>query len=211
VLAGAKKRAGQEQEPKKYTVGVVVQSNFGAEWDLHIGRVPVGKLLMDPKKRATHEAELHADTKEPARPRTPTEPTNAGPNKDGSIIVVVATDAPLHPTQLRRLAKRCTTGLGRVGGWGSNSSGDIFLAFSTAAHVPRQSDSRWTPTVGQEVELLETETMNALFEATADATEEAIYNSICMAEDTVGPLGREVKAIDLEKLQGVLEKWYVRD
>jgi len=65
--------------------------------------------------------------------------------------------------------------------------------------------------VGQEVELLETETMNALFEATADATEEAIYNSICMAEDTVGPLGREVKAIDLEKLKGVLEKWYVRD
>jgi len=211
VLAGAKKRVGQRQEPKKYTVGVVVQSNFGAEWDLHIGRVPVGKLLMDPKKRATHEAELHAETRELMRSRTPTEPTNAGPNKDGSIIVVVATDAPLHPTQLRRLAKRCTTGFGRAGGWGSNSSGDIFLAFSTAEHIPRDFDSRWTPTVGQEMELLETETMNALFEATADATEEAIYNSICMAEDTVGPLGREVKAIDLEKLRGCLEKWYVRD
>lgn len=205
VLSGSVKRHGEEPQRKTYTLGVLVQSNFGHIWDLHIGRVPVGKLLMDPAKRAAHEAELHS----PPPPSSSLPLRSTTPRKDGSIIAIIATDAPLHPTQLKRLAKRVTVGLSRVGGWGSNSSGDIFLAFSTAAHIPREADSRWVPTVGQEVELLETETMNALFECAADATEEAIYNSLCMAQDTEGPQGRRAEAIDLEKLREVLQRWYV--
>ena len=107
---------------------------------------------------------------------------DAKQKKDGSIIVVIATDAPLHPVQMQRLAKRATVGLSRVGGWGSNSSGDIFLAFSTAHEIPRDPPMSWKPTVSQHGPILEDTSINALFEATADATEEAIYNALCMAE-----------------------------
>lgn len=121
---------------------------------------------------------------------------------------MLATDAPLHPLQLQRLAKRATVGLARVGGWGSNSSGDIFLTFSTAEKIPVQGKtSRFTPAVVQSVDVLVDDTINALFECAADATEEAIYNVLCMAEDTRGPLGREIKAMDLERLKSVMEKY----
>ena len=110
-----------------------------------------------------------------------------GKPKDGSIIVVLATDAPLHPVQLQRLAKRATVGLARVGGWGPNSSGDIFIAFSTAQKIPVHGEtSVYTPTVVQSIDVLVGGTINALFECAADATEEAIYNVLCMAEDTRG-------------------------
>ncbi|CAF1018741.1 unnamed protein product [Adineta steineri] len=128
-------------------------------------------------------------------------------NKDGSIIVVIATDAPLSSTQLQRLAKRATVGLSRVGGWGSNSSGDIFIAFSTAHEIPRAPKFSWNPTVSQTIPIIEDPSINALFEATADAVEEAIYNALCMAEDMTGPMGFEVKAMDLEKVKQLMEKY----
>lgn len=177
-----------------YTVAALVQANYGSKRDVRIGGVPVGMMFIDEdmrKERLDREEE-----------------GNPAKVKDGSIIIVLATDAPLHPLQLQRLAKRATVGLARVGGWGSNSSGDIFLAFSTAEKIPAQGKtSRSTPVVVQSVDVLVDDTINALFECAADATEEAIYNVLCMAEDTRGPLGREIKAMDLERLKSVMEKY----
>lgn len=112
--------------PTTYTVGVLVQANYGSPENLHVGGVPVGRILKE--QGALTKAEAPTDgSKEP--------------RKDGSIIIVVATDAPLVPIQLQRLATRVTVGLGKVGGYGSNSSGDIFLAFSTANKVAYQEFS----------------------------------------------------------------------
>ena len=200
ILAGFKGGTGSASrvvgglvrgESVKYTVAALVQANYGAKRDVRIGGVPVGKIFQD------EDAEKEEVAKE-----------NAGKVKDGSIIIVLATDAPLHPIQLQRLAKRATVGLARVGGWGSNSSGDIFVAFSTAHKIPVQEKMPgYTPSVVQGVDILVDETINALFECAADAVEEAIYNVLCMAEDTKGPLGREVKAMDLERLKVVMEKY----
>jgi D-aminopeptidase len=203
ILAGFKGGTGSASrvvdglvrgESVKYTVAALVQANYGAKRDVRIGGVPVGKIFLD------EDAEEEEVAKENAG--------DQGKVKDGSIIIVLATDAPLHPIQLQRLAKRATVGLARVGGWGSNSSGDIFVAFSTAHKIPVQDKvSRYIPSVVQGVDILVDETINALFECAADAVEEAIYNVLCMAEDTKGPLGREVKAMDLERLKVVMEKY----
>ena len=203
ILAGFKGGTGSASrvvdglvrgERVKYTVAALVQANYGAKRDVRIGGVPVGRIFL----------EEDAEKEEMAKEDT----GNQGKAKDGSIIIVLATDAPLHPIQLQRLAKRATVGLARVGGWGSNSSGDIFVAFSTAHKIPVQEKMpRYTPSVVQGVDILVDETINALFECAADAVEEAIYNVLCMAEDTKGPLGREVKAMDLERLKVVMEKY----
>lgn len=196
VIRGKVILEGQEEKEVEYTVATLVQANYGSIWDLHIGRVPVGKLMMDPKLRQLKE--------EPLKPK------DKGPLKDGSIIAIVATDAPLHPIQLQRLAKRVTVGLARVGGWGSNSSGDVFLAFSTAAKIPRETaDGPFDTATRVQINTILDDTSNALFEAVADCTEESIYNAMCMAEDTKGPLGRDIKAINLEQLKVLLEKHYV--
>ena len=181
------------KKPVTYTVGVLTQCNYGAKRDLRIGGVPIGRLLEE------EETEIESMKRQ--------ELEDARQQKEGSIIVVVATDAPLHPIQMQRLAKRATVGLSRVGGWGSNSSGDIFLAFSTAHEIPRSPAFSWKPTVSQYGPILEDVSINALFEATADATEEAIYNTLCMAEDMTGPMGFEAKALDLEKLRQLMEKY----
>ncbi|KAI9829424.1 MAG: hypothetical protein M1819_006361 [Sarea resinae] len=177
--------------PKDFTIGVLAQCNFGGKRFLRFGGVPVGRIFeeQDSKAEKIRQEELEK-TKQ----------------KDGSIIIVIATDAPLHPTQLQRLAKRATSGLSRVGGWGSNSSGDIFLAFSTAHEIPRDPGRSPNPTVSQSIPLLEDTSIDSLFEATTDAVEEAIYNAICMAETMVGPLGRTIEAIDLDRLQRLMEK-----
>lgn len=190
------KTAGQELVQTKYTVGVLAQCNFGQKRDLRVTGVPVGRLFKE-----EDDASAATGSKETSAAPLP------GDTKDGSIIVVIATDAPLLPIQLQRLAKRATVGVSRVGGWGSNSSGDIFLAFSTAAEIPRAPPTSWTVTVGQSVEVVQDVTMNALFESVADATEEAIYNALCMAEDTTGPKGRSMKAIDLLRLKNTMEKY----
>ena len=104
-----------------------------------------------------------------------------------------------------------TVGLSRVGGWASNSSGDIFLAFSTAAEIPRATENDvFVPRVTQSVLLVEENTINALFESVADAVEESIYNAFCMAEDMVGPLRREMKALPLDDLKRLMDKHYVK-
>ncbi|KAK4072604.1 hypothetical protein H0G86_012775 [Trichoderma simmonsii] len=189
VIDGLISEGGEGSKPVKYTIAALVQTNFGTSRDLRVGGVPVGQLMKE---------EVIAD----ASTRREDEGV-----KDGSIIVVLATDAPLHPLQLQRVAKRASVGFSRVGGWGSNSSGDIFLAFSTSHHVPRDPAFSWKPTVGQSVQVVQDVTSNALFEAAADVTEEAIYNALCCAQDMRGPAGRFVKALDLQKLKKIVDNY----
>lgn len=186
-------------EQKEYVVAALVQSNFGKARDLRVGPIPVGRILSE---EAAQEAQVKTETL-PER------------KKDGSIIVVLATNAPLHPTQLGRLVRRATVGLSRTGGWGSNSSGDIFIAFSTGSKVPREpptgsltrQEALFTATVGQSVDVVQDTTINGLFEAAADAVEESILNALCMAEDMSGPAGAHMKAIDLEKLRNMAKAY----
>jgi D-aminopeptidase len=157
----------------EFTVGALVQANYGRRDQLRLDGVPVGALIG------------------PATTPLPDDP-NAGDG--GSIIVVLATDAPLLADQCRRLAQRATIGLARAGGFGSNSSGDIFCAFSTGNRVPRDADSPLT------VSTLPPDHLTPLFLAAAEAVEEAIWNALCMAETMTGHRGRTVHAIPLEVL-----------
>ncbi|CAF1053946.1 unnamed protein product [Adineta steineri] len=192
VIMGIVHDADKNEKLVQYTVGVLVQCNYGALRDFRITGVPIGQMIIAETEDAVKSKQM---------------PEAIESNKDGSIIVVIATDAPLSSTQLQRLAKRATVGLSRVGGWGSNSSGDIFIAFSTAHEIPRDPKFSWNPTVSQTIPIIEDPSINALFEATADAVEEAIYNALCMAEDMTGPMGFEVKAMDLEKVKQLMEKY----
>ena len=178
-------------ESSSYTVGVLVQANYGAKADLRIGGVPVGQILLN-------EDGGEGITEEPDRYRRP--------QKDGSIIIIIATDAPLLPGQLQRLAKRATVGLSKVGSYGHNTSGDIFLAFSTANSIPQQLDVAKVVPQEATVKMIDNESISTLFEAVADATEEAIYNALFMAEDMVGFKGREVNALPLQKVEEIVEK-----
>jgi len=133
--------------------------------------------------------------------------------KDGSIIVIIATDAPLHPLQLQRLAKRATVGLARVGGVGHNPSGDIFLAFSTGNEIPVQTvgaDHRdvdpWKP-AAMSVDMIDDNTINSLFEAAADSVEESIYNAVCMAENMTGFQDRVAHGLPLERVKELMQKY----
>lgn len=190
-------------QSKDYTVGVLVQANYGSLRDFRVAGVPVGRIIMEQRERDGNEAVLKEQAEVEA----------AKHKKDGSIIIVIATDAPLHPTQLERLAKRATVGLAKVGGYGHNPSGDLFLAFSTANKVPVQ-----TVTAGQRsvdpfkprvlsAAVVDDQSINGLFQAVADATEEAIYNAVCMAETVTGHQGNRVDAIDLAQLKQVMEKY----
>ena len=187
-------KKGEVESKVRYTVAALTQCNYGKLTDLRFGGVPIGRMIEEEDQKALAGRAGEGSTNEEGLEHV----------KDGSIIVVLATDAPLHPIQLQRLAKRATVGMSRVGGWGSNSSGDIFIAFSTAAKVPRDPKFSWQPTVGQNIEVIQDVTINALFEAAADATEEAIYNTLCMAEDMTGPSEREVKALDLERVRRMM-------
>ncbi|OTB00277.1 hypothetical protein M426DRAFT_324425 [Hypoxylon sp. CI-4A] len=192
-------------EPKNYTVGVLVQANYGRPHHLRIAGVPVGRILAE---KTEEVAKTNIGVKM-ARESLEMEKNR----KDGSIIIIIATDAPLHPTQLQRLAKRATVGLARVGGFGANPSGDIFLAFSTANEIPVQSVTMNRRSVDPftatplTVDVLDDNSINGLFEATADATEEAIYNSLCMAETMVGNQGHRVDALPLDRVKEIMEKY----
>jgi len=159
-----------------YTVGVLVQANYGARDLLHIAGVPVGKEITDLA---------------PAR----------GEQKDGqgSIIVVVATDAPLLPHQLKRLVRRVSLGI--VGGRGENSSGDLFVAFSTAnAEVSKTAGTA-------QLQMLPNEGINPLFRDTVSATEEAIVNALVAAKTMVGVNGNTAYAIPHDRLKAVMSKY----
>jgi D-aminopeptidase len=163
-----------------FTLGVLVQSNFGWEErsEMLIAGVPVGAEITDLQPRE-------------GGPREP---------EGSSIVVIIATDAPLIPTQLRRLAHRATLGLGRVGSQGSSGSGDIFLAFSTANKL----NAYW----GKEVNHLSMlPDMNPLFEATIQATEEAIVNALVAGRTMTGADGNTVYGLPHERVRQILRKY----
>jgi D-aminopeptidase len=120
------------------------------------------------------------------------------PPGGGSIIVLVATDAPLLPVQCKRLARRATVGLARTGGYGDDSSGDLFLAFSTGNHLAER------PGKLREVRSLPNEAMDPLFHAVSDATEESIVNALLAAETMTGRLGRVAHALPVDRLAEIL-------
>jgi len=156
-----------------YTVGVLVQCNFGARHLLRIAGVPVGyEIPLD-----THRPDV------------------------GSIIVVVATDAPLLPHQLKRIARRVTLGLGRLGSISGNGSGDIFIAFSTA------NANAGLATRSSNVQMLANDQMDSLFEATVQATEEAVVNAMIAAKTMTGINGHTVEALPHDRLCEVLRKY----
>jgi D-aminopeptidase len=157
-----------------YTVGVLVQCNFGRRPWLRIAGVPIGQEL-------------------------PTKPIYK--SDTGSIIVVVATDAPLLPHEMKRIAKRVTLGLGRLGSISGDSSGDIFVAFSTANPGAGLAD-KVTP-----VEMLPGDRIDGLFQATVEATEEAVVNAMVAARTMSGVDGHTVEALPHDKLREVLKKY----
>lgn len=158
-------------DKKNYTVGVLVLSNTSARHLLRIKGVDVGKQIKAPMPSWT---------------------------QDGSIILVVATDAPLGPRQLFRLAKRAEMGLARTGAVAFNGSGDFAIAFTTANRIPRGRAM-------QSFMEIDNEFISPLFQATAEAAEEAIINSLCMAEDFVGRDGASIPAIPLDQLKALLK------
>jgi len=160
-----------------YTVGVLVQANYGRRSLLSIAGVPVGKEITDLM------------------------PVDKEDKDQGSIIVVVATDAPLLPHQLERIVKRVSLGIGVLGGRGGNSSGDIFIAFSTAN--PEASKNEGIA----HLEMLPNDMITPLFEATSAATEEAIVNAMIAAETMEGVNGNKVYAIPHDRLIQVLKKY----
>ena len=157
-----------------YTVGVLVQANFGLRKQLRIAGVPVGEEITEGTFR---------------------------PKESGSIIVVLATDAPLLPHQLKRLARRVSMGLARVGSVAGNGSGDIFVAFSTA------NPGAAAPTGTIALTALPNERMNPLFDATVAATEEAVVNAMIAAETMVGRDDHKVIALPHDRLKEVLKKY----
>jgi D-aminopeptidase len=186
-----------------YTVGVLVQCNYGARRDLRIAGVPVGEEIPDLQACIANRDPVSAQAA-PGQRRPCDAPLAPGRDDDegaGSIIVVLATDAPLLPHQLKRMATRISLGVGRMGGWGGNSSGDIFVAFSTAnAGAAGAAD-----TVG--VKMLANAKITPLFTATAQATEEAIVNALLAAETMTGANDLRVYALPVDRLKTIMKKY----
>jgi len=163
---------------KQYTLGVFIQANFGGRSDLIISGVPVGKEIKDHKPIFNN----------PKR-------------KDGSAIVIVATDAPLLPSQLKLVAKRITHGIARTGTFSSDSSGELFLALSTAE--PKTDEKETMQTWNE----LPKEKLNPIFKATVEATEEAIINTLIAAEDMEGINNNKIFALPHDVLLTILKKY----
>ncbi|MGD1021630.1 MAG: P1 family peptidase [Candidatus Sulfotelmatobacter sp.] len=159
-----------------YTVGVLVQCNYGRRDQLRIAGVPVGKEI-------------------------PEHPAYGNDEDTGSIIVIVATDAPLIPTQLKRIAKKVSLGLGRDGSYSGDGSGDIFLAFSTA------NPGAGGTTGLHQLAMLPNDSLDPIFLATVQATEEAIINAMIAAETMKGIDDHEVIALPHDRLREVLKKY----
>ncbi len=169
-----------EAKDGSYTVGVLVQCNYGTRDNLRIAGVPVGREIPAPEPYVFMPSDFA---------------------ERGSIIVVVATDAPLLAHQLKRLAHRVTLGLGRNGSISGNGSGDIFIAFSTANSGAGAADKEVA------VKMLPNDSLDPVFRATVEATEEAVVNALVAAEDMTGADDHRVIALPHAALRAVLKKY----
>jgi D-aminopeptidase len=170
----------------EYTLGVLVQANYGLRDLLRIAGAPVGQHLQEHKVYTDPALAMHGL------------PVN---RETGSIIIVVATDAPLLPHQLKRLARRAALGLARNGSIASNGSGDIFIAFSTANPEAGQSGP------AMQLTMLSNDRMDGLLQATVEATEEAVVNALVAARDMRGDRGHLVKAMPHAELREALKRY----
>ena len=159
-----------------YTVGVLVQCNYGRRDQLRIAGVPVGKEI-------------------------PEHPAYGNNDDTGSIIIVIATDAPLIPTQLKRVARRASLGLGRDGSYSGDGSGDIFVAFSTA------NPGTASPKGIHDLKMLPNDSLDPIFLATVQATEEAVVNAMIAADTMTGIDGHTAIALPHDRLREVLKKY----
>jgi D-aminopeptidase len=199
-----------------YTVGVLVQCNFGSRRELRVAGVPVGQEITDlracragdekpslPWLKDLPRCDQHGRSlpAPPLKPEPEPEPENDPFDAQGSIIVVVATDAPLIPHQLNRVAKRAALAVGRTGGHGEDSSGDLFVAFSTVRPgTPSETGvAQLQSVVGRSV--------NPLFYATVQATEEAILNAMLGAETLTGADNVRIHALPHDRLREVMKKY----
>jgi D-aminopeptidase len=171
------------------TVGVLVLANFGSPRELRVDGVPVGRLLPDP------EAGVRAAAEDGAPAAQPRDPGTRPPA--GSCIAVVATDAPLAPAQLERLARRAGLGLGRTGSVAHHGSGEIFLAFATGGRVPRAE-------FGRRRESFPDAGLDDLFSAAVDATEEAVIGALWAAPDVTGRRGRTAPGLPHDEVLALL-------
>ncbi|HVU17938.1 MAG TPA: P1 family peptidase [Candidatus Didemnitutus sp.] len=158
----------------RYTVGVIVQANYGVREELRIAGVPVGREISEGTFK-------HKDT--------------------GSILIVVATDAPLLPHQLKRVARRATMGIARDGSYSGDESGDLFVAFSTANAVPAAGEKT------ARVELMNNDAIDPLFLATVQATEEAVINALVAADTMTGRDGHTALGLPHDRLREILKKY----
>jgi L-aminopeptidase/D-esterase-like protein len=201
-----------------YTVGVLVQCNCGSRDELRIAGIPVGREIPVPRVWAAGRGIGNPSRFTSRGPdlRSTAEPTGAGlpppagvlpaanrsgSEDKGSIIITVATDAPLLPHQLKRLARRASLGLARTGSYSGDGSGDIFIALSTA------NPGAAKPTGVARLEMFPNDRMDPIFQATVQATEEAIVNALVAAETMIGIDDHKVEAIPHDKLRDVLKKY----
>jgi D-aminopeptidase len=165
-----------------WTIGVLVLSNFGVMPSLRVDGVPVGAILDREYSQSARRVDNY-----------------------GSIIVVIGTDAPLTTSQIGRVCKRSALGIGRVGSYAAHGSGEIIVGFSTANHVPRVGTA-----LTHQVTALYDRAIGPLYEAVIEATEEAILNSLCMADDMTGQGGNFAPGLPLDKVQAILERYRPR-
>jgi D-aminopeptidase len=184
-----------------YTVGVLVQCNCCARRELRVAGVPVGQEITDLLPCIATNDPAVATAGPRCDAATPAGRDDDADEGQGSIIVVVATDAPLLPHQLKRVATRVSLGIGRMGGKGENSSGDIFVAFSTAnAHTAADTGLA-------HLTMIPNGKINPLFYATTQATEEAIVNAMLQAETMTGANYARVYALPVDRLMAAMKKY----
>lgn len=165
-------------EEVAYTIGVFVMSNFGKMENLKIDGIPVGRIAPQFEKINKREFSY------------------------GSIIAVLATNAPLLPLQIQRLCKRAALGIGRAGSYAASESGEIIIGFSTANTVPRQ-----TKKMTYQMKLLLDQALNPIYEAVVEATEEAILNALSTAETMIGHSGNTAHALPLAQVKEIYQRF----
>ena len=176
-----------------HTVGVLVQANYGKRAWLRVDGVPVG-------------AEIGVDVVPSPWDEDPSPASGLPPAGSGSIIVVVATDAPLLPHQCERLAQRAGLGIARAGGTGGHTSGDLFIAFATGNDLPNDDEDE-PSTRTLEVRTVGPAVIDALFDAVIEATEEAIVNALIAAETMTGRDGVTAHALPHDRLLEVMARY----
>jgi len=183
---------------RRHTVGVLVQCNTGDRTVLRIAGVPVGEVLAD-RYLSCYDPSI------PGQTRQPLCRNGAGGEEaadEGSIIIIIATDAPLNPSQLNRVARRASLGLGRLGSYSGNGSGDLILAFSTDANVNDVSDRETRPVVQ-----FPTGRIDPVFKATVEATEEAIVNALVAARTMTGANGRRLYGLPQHEVAELMRRY----